>query len=398
MDRSLHRAEVSPLALTAAGLAMIAVTFGMARYGYGLFLPAIERDFGLGVEILGFMASGSYAGYLAATVIASVLSGRVGPRIPLVAGGLAATLGTIGVALAPTPWMLACAIVLAGSSPGFVFPPISDAVSLLVAPRLRDRVFTVINAGTGIGVVVAGPLALASGTDWRQAWLVFALCGLGATIWNGLLVPPVRQASAGGPGLPGMSLRWLFKPPAHRLFLASALAGLVTAVYWTFTVRLIVEAGGTLPFAFAAGQEGLRVGFWVVLGLSGSVGALAGDCVGRFGLRCSYVATMIGIAAALLLAALAPGQWPALVPSAVLFGGMFIMITGILGVWSMRVFHDRPSAGFGMTFFFFTAGAMAGPALVGLGAAATGLAAMFVAAACLSAAGVLLAPPANGRG
>lgn len=54
------RATVRHFAFTGGGFAIIAVTFGLARYSYGLFMPEIGLEFGLTEETLGLIASASY--------------------------------------------------------------------------------------------------------------------------------------------------------------------------------------------------------------------------------------------------------------------------------------------------------------------------------------------------
>ncbi len=50
------------------GLMIVAATYGLARYSYGLFLPSFAREFDISRDMLGLIASGSYAGYVAATL------------------------------------------------------------------------------------------------------------------------------------------------------------------------------------------------------------------------------------------------------------------------------------------------------------------------------------------
>lgn len=77
-----------------AGFFATAVTFGLARNGYGLFLPDIPEEFGLSTVMLGLIASGLYASYLAA-----LFAARVGPRLPVMIGLLSAGVGMALVAL-----------------------------------------------------------------------------------------------------------------------------------------------------------------------------------------------------------------------------------------------------------------------------------------------------------
>ncbi|MBC8092245.1 MAG: MFS transporter, partial [Pseudonocardia sp.] len=66
--------------LAAAGLAMIAVCYGLARFAYGLFVPTFGEEFGLGAAATGAIASSSYAGYCVAIVVGTLATARWGPR------------------------------------------------------------------------------------------------------------------------------------------------------------------------------------------------------------------------------------------------------------------------------------------------------------------------------
>ena len=46
--------------LVAPGLALIAVTYGLARFAYGLFLPDMREAFDLSPSLLGLIGAGSY--------------------------------------------------------------------------------------------------------------------------------------------------------------------------------------------------------------------------------------------------------------------------------------------------------------------------------------------------
>jgi sugar phosphate permease len=69
-----------PVLLASAGIGVVGVTFGMARYGFGLLAPDIRASFGLGNGALGLLAAASYVAYLATSVTAGVLSALLGPR------------------------------------------------------------------------------------------------------------------------------------------------------------------------------------------------------------------------------------------------------------------------------------------------------------------------------
>ena len=67
--------------LVAPGLATIAVTYGLARFAYGLFLPEMRESLDLSDSVLGLIGAGSYAGDRLAVLGALVLTSRSGPRL-----------------------------------------------------------------------------------------------------------------------------------------------------------------------------------------------------------------------------------------------------------------------------------------------------------------------------
>jgi predicted MFS family arabinose efflux permease len=373
------------MTLIPAGLAIVASTYGLSRYTYGLFLPDIRADLGLSTEVMGLIGSGSYAGYLAATLFGSTISGTLGPRLPVVLGGLAAALGMALMAVSGEAWMLAVGVILAGTSPGLAYPPLSDAVMRLIAEPQQNRTYAIINAGTSVGVIVSGPAALLAGEAWRFAWMGFAVFAALATVWNATLMPTGSYAHGATGGAPArLGVRWLVGPRSGRMFAAATLFGIATAVYWTFAVDLLVRAGG-IPDAWS------RV-VWTLIGAFGLLGGAAGDLTRTHGLRRTFRVALLAITGAILALALAPGVLAVGLTSGIVFGGTFIMITGLFGIWSVNIFVDRPSAGFGATFFLISAGQLIGPALAGVIAGWQGLGLAFVLSAALCGVTIGLGP------
>src|SRR3712207_9243534 len=75
---------------------MIAVTYGLARFAYGLFLPEMGESLDLSGTALGLIGAGSYAGYCLAIVVALVFTSRTGPRFMAVAARGGAAVGMAG--------------------------------------------------------------------------------------------------------------------------------------------------------------------------------------------------------------------------------------------------------------------------------------------------------------
>ena len=359
------------LGLVPAGLAMIAVTYGLARFAYGLFLPELREAFGLDAAVLGLIGSGSYAGYCAAITISLIYTSKVGPRFMVAAAGGTAVVGMSLIAAAPSTLFLAAGVLTAGIGAGLVSPPMAEAVSRVFDGGRQDRANTLINSGTSVGVALSGPVALVAVGQWRLAWAAFASVGLAVLVWN-LLIPAGDSGGGSesleeseGEDLPEITFGWLVGRRSLPLFSASMGLGLASAAYWTFSRDLVVQAGDL-------GRIGSTT-FWVVLGVSGLLGGAAGDLVDRFGLSLVLRGALLAMALSIGMLAVAPGRLFIAYPSAALFGATYIMLTGILLVWAVKVFRDRPSAGLGAAFLLISAGQILGSYFAGVLAGTSGL-------------------------
>ena len=186
-----------PLVVASAGIGVVGVTFGMARYGFGLLAPDIRATFALSSSALGLLAAASYLAYLVSSLAAGLMTARLGPRAVVAVGGVLAVAGMTVAGLASTAGMLFTGLLVAGSSAGLVFPPFTDVVAGHLRPQVRSRVLSAISAGTGWGICVAAPVALVVGSAWRTAWLVYAALAAGATVWALLVLPGRDPAHAG---------------------------------------------------------------------------------------------------------------------------------------------------------------------------------------------------------
>lgn len=342
------------------GLMAIGVGFGFARYGYGLFLPDIRRDFDLSVSLTGVIASASYVGYMAALILVGMLAARWGPRRLIVAAGLSAAVGMAMVAFASGVGPLVAGLVLAGMSSGWVWAPYSDAVDRLLPASHRERVLALLPSGTAFAVVVAGPLALlTAGTNWRYAWALFAVIAVVVTLCNARVLPtgphPVAADGSGRRGL--ATLSWLARRKAVPVYLTALFYGLAGAVYWSFAVETISGAVTTkIPVAPL---------FWTLMGLAGTVGVFTGKLISRWGVRTAHALLITSMSVSIALLGAAPGNLFCIAASAVLYGSSFMAISGLLAVWSYHVFPEQPATGFSATVFALGIGTIVGPATLG---------------------------------
>jgi predicted MFS family arabinose efflux permease len=369
--------------LAGAGLSLIAVCYGLARFAYGLFLPVLRDEFGFSGSTAGAIAASSYASYCVAIVTATVLTTRFGARPLAVAAGVAATVGTGSIAAAESTAVLAVGVVIAGASTGLASPPLADAVARTVDSHRRDRVQTVVNAGTGLGVMISGPVALVVGDSWRAAWWLFAAVAAAVTVWTAQTVPG-RSGPAGKVRSSTRRPSPLLPAGAVRLLTAATLMGLASAAVWTFGKDVATSTGGL-------GSQASTV-LWIVLGAAGLLAALTGDVIARFGLALAWAVAMAVLAGATAGFVLAQDSPPVLFTAAAIFGAAYIALTGMLLLWGTLIYPTSPGFGVGAAFLMIAAGQAVGAPLVG---ALTDLATSrtaFLTAAATALAGAALTP------
>jgi hypothetical protein len=90
------------------------------------------------------------------------------------------------------------------------------------------------------------------------------------------------------------------------------------------------------------------------------------------------------MAASMVLLAAAPGVLPLAYTSAALFGSTYIMLTGVVLVWSVTVFRERPSAGIGAGFLLISVGQVVASPVAGALTGVTNLTTAFFSFAALA--------------
>lgn len=372
-----------PVLVASAGIGMVGVSFGMARYGFGLLAPDIRAAFRLSSGTLGVLSAASYVAYIAASVSAAALILRIGARAVVMAGGVFATVGMAIAAGAESVGVLFAGLLVAGASAGLAFPPFSDVAAGLAASS-RGRVLAAISAGTGWGVALAAPIALLAGQAWRAAWLSFAVAAALATLWAAVVLPARTAVLVGSATATATAKPWHARSRSRRLLTASLLVGIGSSVYWTFGVDHVQHDGG-----LTSTQGRL---FLAVVGLASVAGTLSAQLIDRLGARAVFVLSAAAEAAALLLLGALPDQAAAVFASAVLFGAAYNVVLAIIVIWSSRLHADRPSGGLALVMSVQATGLLVGPPILGAIADQTGFVVVFAGAAALLLATTAVAP------
>lgn len=345
--------------LVPTGVGMIAVSFGLARYGYGLLLPDMRAALDVAPGTAGLVGSSAYVSYLLANTAVVPLTARTGPRPPLALATATAVGGMLLLATAGDVVGLAAGVLLAGASAGFAFPPYADVVAVVVPRQRRATAWAAVSSGTGWGVALAGPVVVLSAAGWRTAWLAFAAIGLVVGTAAVLSAPGGRLRATQHPV--SLRVRWFLCRRSGPLLASAVLIGLGSSVWWAFSVD------GMRSFGIDADTARLA---YAVCGAAGVAATLTGPLVGRVGQRAVHGGSVLALVGSLGLLAVVgeagPAAGVALAGSAaVLFGVSYNGVIAVQGMWSSDVFAERPSAGLAAVSTGLTLGTLAGPALGG---------------------------------
>lgn len=370
------------VALGIAGTSLIAVTYGMARFSWGLMLPEVIVDIPFSPQMAGFISACSFAAYCLAIVASSVLDDRFGPRLMAAAAACCAAAGLAVIAAAGSPAMLAAGLFIAGLSPGLASPSLAAAVDQVVDPETQPMLNTIINSGTSAGIILSVPVLYFLPGGWRAACLVFTLFAL-ACLPAILRYVPRGQTTA-RKTTPGWR-ETLLQRAMLNLMLIAFFSGIASAAWWNFGPDVLRH-----HINVEAGTVNL---LWLVGGGAGVMGALTGPLAERIGMRQVYRLSQLAMAVPLVLLAVSQQMHGWLFPAVALSGAGYVTLSGVLLVSGVAVTNNAPATGVAAVFFALAAGQVAGSVLFGLLSAATGVVPALLTFAAISAAMLLLSPP-----
>lgn len=339
--------------LVAAGFALTAVSYGLARFAYGLLLPNIREDISMNATTAGWIGGSAFAAYCLGIVIAFSFDTQLGARRLAVLAGLTATLGLGLVAAAQSGWGLGVAIGLAGLSSGLTSPPLAVAVARCLESGEQPRANGVINAGTAIGIVLSGVVVLTFPGRWRELYALFAVIGLAVTMWLWFAMP----ADIGEKSSDRVSIGHVARKGIYGLCASAFLVGVASTALWTFGANLMLD-----DFGYTQGSVALA---WIILGTAGTLGAAAGILTDVFGVRLVHRFSICLMALALTGLAAANLYPPIGFVVMALFGTAYIVATGTLLMWGLKLYPDRPSLGLGLPFLVLAIGQTTGAPLFG---------------------------------
>ncbi|MBV4484753.1 MFS transporter [Pseudomonas sp. SWRI153] len=371
--------------LVAAAFALTALSYGLARFAYGLLLPQIREDLALSVSDAGWIGGSAFAAYCVGIVATFVGSGKVSPRGLTVMAGAAASLGMGLIVFAASGLALGCGVALAGLSTGLTSPPLASAVAARLSECDRPRANGFINAGTAAGIVFSGLAAILAAGQWRQLYALFALIGAGVTVWLWFAVPRRVEHDVEQ----DFSLATLRRPGVPSLCASAFLMGMASTAIWTFGADILRSEAGFTDQSIAW--------TWILLGAAGISGCVTGVLTGRFGVARIQHLALAGIALGTLGLAGASLSPLYALAAMCLFGAAYIVSSGVYLLQGINLFPDRPDLGLGIPFLLLAIGQTVGTPVFGAVLETAGVIvalSVFAAAACVA---MVLSPSGSGR-
>lgn len=407
--RRIHYAWV----ILAMGTLVVFGALGLARFGYGVILPAMQSSLSLSNTQAGALVTANLLGYLILSAVGGALAARYGAR-NVVAIGLALTgvgmlfTGLAGGFVAAMIWR-----TLTGVGSGASNVPAMGLVSTWFAKRQRGLASGIAVSGSSIALIGAGPLvprllSVYGETGWRVSWFLFGGTTLALAVLDFVLMrnrpgemglsPAGDEAGNSSAPTGDSRLDWsdvYGSLTVWHLGLVYIAFGFSYIIYMTFFTKYLIAEGGYSKEA--AGALFMLVGWFSLF--SGLIWGTVSDVIGRK--RALIVVYLIHTLAFGLF-----GLWPApsgLTLSAIVFGLAAWSIPAIMSATCGDLLGPRLApAALGFITLFFGIGQAVGPSVAGLIADATGtFAPAFVLAAVVALLGagevLLLRPPAAVR-
>lgn len=352
-----------------SGTALIAVTYGLVRLAYGLFLPDVQHDLGLDGAGAGWVSSAASACYCVGALV-GFAAARAHARALVVGATVTAAVGAFGMAVSTGAGTFAAAAVVGSASAGLASPALVRLVEERVEEPGHPRAQAFVNAGTGPGLVAAGVLALLL-PDWRTAWV---WAGVAAVLVGGAVLVVSGRRTDGAEDRRALPDRRWFR--AHALPVVVALLfGGGTASVWTFGRSVLVDAGASATAS---------VLLWVAVGVGGATVVVTSRWTAALGARVLWQGSTALTGVAVVVLGLVP-QWDAVsLLAGAVFGWGYTTGTGALITWTTEIDPDRSASGTSVLFVVLVLGQAVGAAGLGVLVDGLGPATTFVLAAVVT--------------
>ncbi len=339
---------------TAMAIGLAATTLGLARFGYGVLLPAMRTDLGWSYAQAGGMDTANAGGYLGGALVSAAVIALVGHRGAFTLSFLT-TAGTLFVSGLTDDYLVLVTLrALTGAAAAILFVcGTTFAARLASMSSSPGLVLGIYFAGVGPGIGVSAlliPAVLATAGEWRVGWLVMGLAaGVSAVV-------AIRTSRT----IPGAPLA--DRVPAQvgslvRPMAAFTLFGLGYVPFMTFVVAYHHEIGRT-PTQITI--------FWMVLATAATASAwlwrrLLDRDTGGTALASLLGGTALGSGLSLVSDSLI-----AMLASGLIFGATFLsVISAVTQIVRRSLPEEQWPTAVAVATSLFAAGQLAAPVAVG---------------------------------
>lgn len=245
------------------------VSWGVLFYSFGVLLPAMEADLGLGRTTLTALQAGAlFAAGLMAAPVGRALDRR-GARPVMTAGAVLAALLVAGWSQAGSWWSFGLVWLGLGVAQALVLyePAFVGVTAWIEEPRERARALLVITLLGGLASTVFLPLtgALIEAAGWRGAVLWLAAILAVVTIPIHATLPRGKSRTPGRAEAPGDGGRGPEERPGAGAGEPAAGFGWLTAAFALHSVIAGAMAVHAVPLITEAGREPVRAAAMVGL-------------------------------------------------------------------------------------------------------------------------------------
>jgi len=362
---ALHR---SP---TLVGFANLAAAMGIARFALTPLLPFMQQSFGLTLAQGGWLAAVNYLGYLGGAILSIGLRRHLETMARW--GLLAIALSTLGMGLTTSPFWWASWRFVSGLAGAFVLIGTSTWALTEFARGGRPHAAGTLFAGVGVGIAVAGLVALVAGVSGagpQPAWVVLGLVVMAAAA----LAWPVLRASTAATSAVDQGASERFGPGGWLLIACYSAAGfgyIIPATYIPAAARLLIA--DPLIFGWA----------WPVFGTAAALSTLvATRWSSRATPRSLFGAALLLMGVGTLAPALSLSPTTLLL-SALSVGGTFMLATMASMQEARRVLPHASGKLIATMTTGFALAQLAGPLLVNASRSSSAFGWPSVLAACL---------------
>ncbi|WP_252106590.1 MULTISPECIES: MFS transporter [unclassified Halomonas] len=347
---------ISSTSFAVFGAGLVAISYGLARFAFGLFVPPIRDELSLSTSAIGLIGALPLISFVLATLAAPPVANRLGARLAAILSGVFGVAGLVLISQAHSAFTLGSGVFACGICTGLMMPALTTGMQAMVKRSLHARVSSVMNAGTSVGIIVAVPTVLWMADAWRLAYLSFTVLAAAGVVATWFFLPsvsPVVPANAAPPP-PLRELPW---SRLSRLTLFAFLMGFVSSAYWIFAPDLAITLGGLPPSTTGW--------LWFAVGLAGLGGAFVADLADRNNPPITQSLMLMMLSASLLLLAASPSQPLLAIFSALIFGLAYMSLTGLYLMTGIRLLPGRLSIGPVLPFLAVSLGQATGSPTIG---------------------------------